>query len=371
MRTQIEIFKLLVISFATITVGACVSLPTPSLPPPPSMPSSAPPPSPSSSPPSSPSSSPPSSPSSSPSSSSGSPSQSSGAPSQPSGSQGSPSGPPPGSQGGEQSADGGSPATPGEGQPAAGGGEPTDLDILEPEPVTNTADASDSMEESAESGGGESGGGEEGGGEQGGGEEGGGEQGGGEQGGGEEGGGAQGGGSQGGGSQGGSLDDELMASVEGFEDGMQQQILIIASASPADGMDDASQQIEGAGDPASGGSESLDQTGGGAPGLIMIEGDVSQLPQGGGQTGGPTNSSGVINVNDQGNMGERQNREGDSQVARILVANIPPDIGDGSDDDVVARQIREAAMNEEDPVLREKLWQEYRNYVKSLGRKKF
>ena len=356
MRTQIEIFKLLVISFATITVGACVSLPTPSLPSPPSMPSSAPPSSPSSSPPSSPSSSPPSSPSSSPSSSSGSPSQSSGAPSQPSGSQGSPSGPPPGSQGGEQSADGGSPATPGEGQPAAGGGEPTDLDILEPEPVTNTADASDSMEESAESGGGESGGGEEGGGEQGGGEEGGG---------------AQGGGSQGGGSQGGSLDDELMASVEGFEDGMQQQILIIASASPADGMDDASQQIEGAGDPASGGSESLDQTGGGAPGLIMIEGDVSQLPQGGGQTGGPTNSSGVINVNDQGNMGERQNREGDSQVARILVANIPPDIGDGSDDDVVARQIREAAMNEEDPVLREKLWQEYRNYVKSLGRKKF
>jgi hypothetical protein len=53
------------------------------------------------------------------------------------------------------------------------------------------------------------------------------------------------------------------------------------------------------------------------------------------------------------------------------VANIPPDIGDGSDDDVVARQIREAALNEQDPALREKLWQEYRNYVKSLGRKNF
>lgn len=40
----------------------------------------------------------------------------------------------------------------------------------------------------------------------------------------------------------------------------------------------------------------------------------------------------------------------------------PEDIPSGSDDDVVARQIREAAMNESDPVLREKLWDEYRKY---------
>ncbi len=40
----------------------------------------------------------------------------------------------------------------------------------------------------------------------------------------------------------------------------------------------------------------------------------------------------------------------------------PEDIPSGSDDDVVARQIREAAMSEADPVLREKLWDEYRKY---------
>jgi hypothetical protein len=223
-----------------------------------------------------------------------------------------------------------------------------------------------------EAGGGEEGGGEAGGGEEGGGEAGGGEQGGGEAGGGEQGGGSQGGGIQGGGSQGGSLDDALIASVEGFEDGMQQQILIIASASPNNGMDDASQDIGGGeGAEAAGGGELIDQTGGGVPGLIMIEGDVSQLPQGSGQVGGSTNSSGVVNVNDQGSIENRQTRQGDSQIARILIASIPEDIGDGSDDDVVARQIREAAINEEDPVLREKLWQEYRNYKKSLGRKKF
>lgn len=42
----------------------------------------------------------------------------------------------------------------------------------------------------------------------------------------------------------------------------------------------------------------------------------------------------------------------------------PADIPDGRDDDVVARQLREAAMAETDPELREKLWQEYRNYKK-------
>lgn len=42
---------------------------------------------------------------------------------------------------------------------------------------------------------------------------------------------------------------------------------------------------------------------------------------------------------------------------------IPDDVGDGADDDVVARQLREAAMNEPDPELRERLWDEYRRYV--------
>ena len=39
---------------------------------------------------------------------------------------------------------------------------------------------------------------------------------------------------------------------------------------------------------------------------------------------------------------------------------IPEDIGDGQGDDIVLRQIRNAAINESDPVLREKLWDEYR-----------
>ena len=43
---------------------------------------------------------------------------------------------------------------------------------------------------------------------------------------------------------------------------------------------------------------------------------------------------------------------------------IPADIPDGQDDDIVARQIREAAMKETDPELRAALWEEYRRYKK-------
>jgi hypothetical protein len=41
---------------------------------------------------------------------------------------------------------------------------------------------------------------------------------------------------------------------------------------------------------------------------------------------------------------------------------VPDDLPDAKDDDIIARQLREAAMQETDPELREKLWEEYRRY---------
>ena len=41
---------------------------------------------------------------------------------------------------------------------------------------------------------------------------------------------------------------------------------------------------------------------------------------------------------------------------------VPDDIPDAKDDDIIARQLREAAMQETDPELKEKLWDEYRRY---------
>ncbi len=51
-----------------------------------------------------------------------------------------------------------------------------------------------------------------------------------------------------------------------------------------------------------------------------------------------------------------------AQRAPPATASVPEDIPDARDDDIIARQLREAAMNETDPELREKLWEEYRRY---------
>ena len=40
----------------------------------------------------------------------------------------------------------------------------------------------------------------------------------------------------------------------------------------------------------------------------------------------------------------------------------PDDVPTSIDDDIIARQLREAALVEEDPGLRERLWEEYRKY---------
>ena len=47
-------------------------------------------------------------------------------------------------------------------------------------------------------------------------------------------------------------------------------------------------------------------------------------------------------------------------------SEVPPDLVDASNDDIIARQLREAAMKEQDPELREKLWDEYRKYKRDL-----
>ena len=90
-----------------------------------------------------------------------------------------------------------------------------------------------------------------------------------------------------------------------------------------------------AGEPSDGGSSA----GGGA----NTTGDSGSAPT------GPHNASGAP----QGSDAE----EGESQKRRI-----PADVPDGRDDDIVARQLREAAINEDDPALRAKLWDEYRKY---------
>jgi hypothetical protein len=96
-----------------------------------------------------------------------------------------------------------------------------------------------------------------------------------------------------------------------------------------------------------GGDASAGGTGGSRGGLESVgaagEAGQGDGDQAGGGQGGGTGAGGTTGSGPRG---------------------IPSDIPDGSDDDVVARQIREAAMKETDPELRAALWEEYRKYKK-------
>ena len=60
--------------------------------------------------------------------------------------------------------------------------------------------------------------------------------------------------------------------------------------------------------------------------------------------------------------GQPSGSAGSSESAQEAddIIPIPEDVGDGRGDDIVLRQIRDAALQERDAVLREKLWDEYR-----------
>ena len=91
--------------------------------------------------------------------------------------------------------------------------------------------------------------------------------------------------------------------------------------------------------------------------------DASTKTSGSGQAGSPGSPSGS-----GGGLGGRDGAGGRAGTAgRPSDGTRPEDVGDGNDDDIVARQLREAAELETDPELKEKLWEEYRRYKKGTG----
>ena len=80
-------------------------------------------------------------------------------------------------------------------------------------------------------------------------------------------------------------------------------------------------------------------------------------------------SSGLIfhngNIIQQGRMPEGKDLASEPPIPEQQVA-IPEDIPDPQGDDIVAQQLREAAIAETDPALKEKLWEEYKRYKAGL-----
>jgi hypothetical protein len=91
------------------------------------------------------------------------------------------------------------------------------------------------------------------------------------------------------------------------------------------------------------------------------EGDAGQ--NGGGKSGdGSGATSGDGSAGESSTGGGTQGGVGGGVRGGSGPGEVPAGIPDGSDDDIVARQLREAAMKETDPELRERLWDEYRKY---------
>lgn len=99
-------------------------------------------------------------------------------------------------------------------------------------------------------------------------------------------------------------------------------------------------------------------------GTAGAKGDAAKGSKG--QTGGKPGSGGAeggAGSDDPGVM--RSDRAGAARASVVGGGGAAPaDVPDGRDDDIVARQIREAALKETDPELRDKLWDEYRKYKK-------
>jgi hypothetical protein len=161
------------------------------------------------------------------------------------------------------------------------------------------------------------------------------------------------------------LDAQLGNSLSEFDEKLLREQKELAeksrSASTGESGDGASGQAgqagDGEGENAEGkaGAESGDGAGESAAGSTGQDGESAQQAGAGEQ--GEASGEGAAGDDQVASAG------GASDAGRQAgKTSTPPDIPDGKDDDIVARQLREAAENEQDPDLREKLWEEYRKY---------
>ena len=105
----------------------------------------------------------------------------------------------------------------------------------------------------------------------------------------------------------------------------------------------------------------------------MIQHEQSAAAASSGDIGTDSKGTGAATPPLTGGAGDRRARSiGDENLSSASTAStdgptgagyrVPADVGSGSDDDTLAAQLRELAMKETDPVLRERYWEEYRKH---------
>jgi hypothetical protein len=104
-------------------------------------------------------------------------------------------------------------------------------------------------------------------------------------------------------------------------------------------------------------TEGFDTGSGGNRGGSISLGEQAAGAMAGGGTGGGGGAAGGDSPGEVGGGGPV-----DGLDPQEVAKRTPDDIEALIDDDIVAKQLREAALSEEDPELRERLWEEYRKY---------
>lgn len=153
-----------------------------------------------------------------------------------------------------------------------------------------------------------------------------------------------------------ALDAMLMAGLGEYDERLLREQERIKAAAPNTNSDTGGGDGSGSeGGGADGGGEGEGENGteGEAGDQSRNSGDVAGDGQQTGATGGQRQGGPVDSSQGSGDAGNESDQ--------------PADIGDGSDDDVVARQLREAAEQETDPELKAKLWEEYRRYKRGTN----
>jgi hypothetical protein len=140
------------------------------------------------------------------------------------------------------------------------------------------------------------------------------------------------------------LDAELMGGLGDFDEMLLREQERVRAQTPRS--DSAAAGGAGSGAGEAGGAEGSGEAGG-SDGEAGGSGEGTEAFEGEGD--GSTGMGGRAGSQSQG--GSRGK-------------GVPSDIPDGDEDDVVARQLREAAEKETSPELKAKLWEEYRNYKK-------
>lgn len=150
-----------------------------------------------------------------------------------------------------------------------------------------------------------------------------------------------------------ALDEMLMAGLGEYDERLLREQERIKAATPNSNSGSGGGAGGAGGDGSGSGSEGGEQGDSGSDGESNGQGGMAGNSQETGTTGGQREGGPVDSSEGSGKGGN------DSEQ--------PPDVGDGSDDDVVARQLREAAEKETDPELKEKLWEEYRRYKRGTS----